>query len=330
MAIRYETPRLPRAGSAVTANWGDQMVRSVGSHAPVQTPGMMLRRSMYGTAFTPIVSGSVAQTFATKELKPFAVRWMSHDKDGDNPSLGEWQIYVPFGAMTVRCGRTYSALPTNGAAKDADSKDIFQWFKIDAPSDGDGDIQEIDGIIHKTWTVYVLTKPWARFKADTDAEGNGKVAWTDAVATIGVAEYTQDGRTQVMHSVVQLKSGAMEKTWDTSGSFAIEYELDDETEAESSYTAKLVHQTKMLGRLQANNIEPMDVTHADGLWVVINHESEEFELEVKDSVGDGARSDDDHTIYKIYDMEDGVVTFDYRSTIPTLPFYTNAPSGGAS
>ena len=327
----YPSPKSPVNRQPMTVGWGRELISAVRSTMPVSSPGMLIRRGIYGTRYLPTAEAGT-RTFAARKVKPFDVRWMSHDEDGTDPGKGEWQIYLPFGAMVVNyagLGRTYTALPTNDDGEQADGEKTYQWYAIKTPEDEHAGLyQEIDGWIYKTWTVYVLTKPWARFLVDTDPEANDDVTWTDAVATIGVAEYNgEDGRV-VRHTVVQLTNGAMVKTWDATDPFSLEYKLDDETQKNSGHTVEVVHQTKMLGRLQVDNVEPVVVASAKEVWIKIDHKDEEFKLEVLGKAPHDTKSNDDQTVYKIYDMDGkGVVTHDYRASIPTPPFYTSASSG---
>lgn len=297
--------------------------------SPVGFFNPMLGQAPVGTFFGGGVGAADGKGF-----RPFSVRWVSHDTRGDSPRSGEWQIYLPFGSLVVHYGsasfncRSYAARTTNEEGETAGGKTTYQWFKIPYPMSSDADIQVINGRVHKTWTVYVLTKPWARFLVSTCATDNDPVAWADAVATIGVAEYTDSGGVlHVSHSVVQHFSGGMTKTWDNQSEFAVDYELSDETG--SGYTANVINQTKMLGRLQEENVNPVDVRTATEVWIRIEHSGENFELSVLASAPDDTESNDDQTVYKIYDMKDGVVTRDYRDSIPELPFYTNSASGGS-
>lgn len=265
-------------------------------------------------------------------FRPFSVRWMSHDKDGDSPRNGEWQIYLPFGSLVVHYGsasfdsRRYAARTENSRGKDADNKTTYQWYRIPDPDDSYATIQTIGGMVHKAWTVYVLTKPWAQFSVSTNATAYDPVAWVDAVATIGVAEYTDSDGLHVSHSVVQQFSGGMTKTWDNQSAFAVDYERSGETG--SGYSVNVINQVKMLGRLQERNVDPVDVSTATQVWIKIDHKGEKFELTVLTSAPSDKDSNDDQTVYKIYDMKDGVVTMDYRGFIPELPFYTKAASDG--
>ena len=332
--MTYNTPRTPSVGQKISASWGRSLIDSIRAGLPVAAPGMLLKRGMYGTSMTPMVeakSGGVAIGGASP-LLPFKVRWFAKPTEL-NPDAGEWQVYVPFGSLTVVYGdgtisrRAYSAMATNADAKDAEGNAIYRWFKIPDPEDVNAEVKIVGEKAVKQWTVYVLTKPWARLLVSTDPDGNGNVAWRDAIATISIAEWTEqteDGRSvyQMDHNVIPLNVGHMEKRWDVVKPFAIDYKLSDETSADSEYAVEVINQTKMLGRLQAKNIEPVNVKGATEVWVQIDHSGEDFDLTVKTSV-QNEESDDDVTVYKIYDLEDGVVTEDYRDTIPELPFYTN-------
>lgn len=331
------TPNIPIVGEGLSANFARDIIRELRASRIIAGNNITVDYTPNGTRIngTP---GSAASYAAKGALMPFTVRWLSHDDDPDNPDPGngEWQIYVPFGSMVVYYGnessssRRYAALPTNEDGTDADGKTTYQWYKIPEPDDSDAIITTLEGMVAKAWTVYLLTKPWARFKATTDPKGNGAVAWTDAVATIGISEYTdKDGDRHVNHVSAPLKTGAIIKTWDNTGAFAIDYELDDETDKDSTYTAKVINQTKMFGRLQVKNAEPVDVSEAEEVWIEIDHSGEEFDFEVKTSVSD-EDSNDDKTVFRIYEMDDGVVIRDYRGEIPETPFYTNAASSSAS
>lgn len=335
----YSTPRLPNAGGRITAEFGRNLIRSVRSAMPVASPGMLISRGTYGTSMIPIAEAKARQTVgAVRPLTPFAVRWFP--KSSDDPKLGEWQIYLPFGSMFVEYGNTrrYAGLPTNEKATNEDNTPIFQWYKVAANTDlkdKDALIETINGRINKSWKVIVLTKPWARFLVSTDPTANDPVAWADVVATIGVAEWEEEGEdgevaTVVEHNVTSIVSEPLTKAWDNRSAFAVDYQLADETETGSNYTASVVHQIKMLGRLQVSNLQPVNVKTATEVWIKINHAGENFTLQVLAEAPQDTKSNDDQTVYKIYDMQNGVVTADYRATIPELPFYTSAPQQGSN
>lgn len=334
----YNTPRMPAMGQRISASWGRSLIDAVRAGLPVAAPGMLLKRGMYGTSVIPMQearSGGLTFSTAATALRPFTVRWYSHDTDGTQPDKGEWQIYLPVGCLVVEYGngqtaqRIYCALPANSQAKDKDNNDIDRWYAIPTPTDANAIVKVSGDRAVKQWTVYALIKPWARFGVSTNPEGYNKVQWKVAVANITIAEWSEedkDGGTvlRAERSVEALWSGAMVKEWDISKAFAIEYLLNDEKSPSSSHTAQVINQTKMLGRLQVNNVQPVNVTNATEVWIKINHSGTDFTLEVATSSGN-EKSDDDKTIYKIYDLgTGGVVKGDYRDTIPTLPFYTNA------
>lgn len=304
--------------------FGNSSLRAVGFYNPLPWPG---------NPPSDFFGGGVGT--GDYGLKPFAVRWMSYDAGGEGSGSGEWQVYLPYGALVVHYGngsansRRYAALATGmEPGRDAGGKQVFQWYKIPAPADRHADIQVSDKV-YKVWTVYALIKPWARFLVSTDPKANDPVAWAEAIAIIREAQYTDSaGGRRVDHTVIQRMSGELTRTWDNRSAFAVDYILDDETNEDSTYKAQVINQTKMLGRLQESNVDPVDVKSSTEVWLKIAHGGTKFELSVLKTAPSDAKSNDDQTLYKIYDMKDGVVVRDYREDVPELPFYTNGPDEG--
>lgn len=349
-------PSLPIPGQPLSVNFAREVVKEIRATRILPGSGLKLRYSPNGTSLRDESNGKSSSLPSTSsKAQPFQVRWMSHDENGDQPRKGEWQIYLPAGCASVsyvedglagtaysdtgiRSGqyetgkpRKYVAQPKNKNAKDTDGEEIFQWYNIPTPSNEDGDILQTNGLNAVSWTVWVLMKPWARYTVSTNPDEDEPAAWSLAVATIWECEYTQDegedggmeaSTPTVEHGVVQLHTGEWKNTWHVSGNFAIRYKLTNEKSKDSEYKVELVNQALMVGRLQLENLNPVDVSHAEHIWVKIEHSTEKFKLSVLTECNE--TSDDDKTVFKIYDMEDGIVTQDLRSSIPDLPFYTSA------
>lgn len=326
-------PNPPVVKQGLSVSYFRQLIQYLRESRIIAGQGMKVSRTPNGTVLDCTAKGGGGTyVAAAKSLHPFAVRWFAKPTQA-NPDAGEWQVYIPTGSLDVIYGssvaqhRAYYAMPTNEVATDGNGENIYRWFKIPDPTNANADVTTSDGMAVKQWTVYALIKPWARFLVSTDPEANDEVAWIEPIASISLAEWTEqvDGGTvnKSSHSATSLHSGAITKTWDVTSPFAIEYILSDETSKSSGYTARVINQTKMLGRLQVNNVTPVDVTNATEVWIEIDHSGEDFSLEVKTSV-ESEESNDDVTVYKIYDLSNGVVVEDYRGAIPELPFYTNS------
>ena len=342
MAMHYAMPRMPRAGVGIKADWGDALVRALGAQRPVQVPGMLISKGTYGTAYTPIVQDATAAA-GTGTLVPFAVRWYAPDLD--DPDKGEWQIYLPGGCATVEQGGVvYPYVPVNQKAEPAKSNDpasaaaVFRWYKIETPKDEDAEISTQGGFVAKSWTVYVHFKPWPRMKASVKAQDKDFKTdkWTLAVADMReMARSGKDGEIKRRYAV-QMHGTSVAYKWDVSAPWSVRYEMESD-EPDANVKVSLVNQSKVLGRLFAQKAKPTDIKDWSSAWVVVKHGSTEFEVDVKDysdgdeadggkDGGDNTKSNDDRTVFQIYEIKDDVPVADYRAAIPDMDFYTNKPS----
>lgn len=291
--------------------------------------GISLSRGPNGTLIE--LSGQNGVGCSSADIFPWKVRWFG--KSATDDTDGEWQVYAPIGTLVVNYGssssvrRSYAAMCSNGYATNENGDVIYGWFKIPTPEDSDAEITTGE-MAAKSWSVRAYIKPWARYKVMTGKGSYGATAWTETVATISEIKYKAGENNRTEHTVSQSLASSLTKLWDTSSPFSVDYELTSETVRESSYTVKVINQTKMLGRLQKENAQPFDIKSADGVWVKIKHETTEFDLTL--AVTDQGQSDDDKTVYKIYEMDGDVVKTDNRSSIGTLPFYTNPADTGSS
>ena len=334
MATDYSVPRTPKAGERLTARWGMALNRAISDLRPVQVPGMLISRGTYGTKYTPLGS-STAYNFPKSSLLPFDVRWMTWDSESDT---GEWQIYLPLGCLTVtQGGMTYFYIPLNDRAKDAEGKPVPDWYKIPDPTDtAYANVITEGSRVTTSWTVYLDMKPWPRLRVSTDPTAFDPVYWREAVAEMRVTEYGDDTPTQ--RAAVRLTNERqMAKTWDISAPFSVRYDIatSDIKNKNAVPTVKLVNQTRFIGRLQVTLTEDTDITNWNDVWIKVLHDGETFETSVEhDLSGAAAASDDDKTVYRIYSLDERVVTQDLRGSVPEMDFYTSpatatATGGGA-
>ena len=335
MATQYQLPRKPRAGDPMRAGWADSVVRSMGALRPVQVPGMLISRGTYGTRYTPLGSSAVRQ-FSLSELLPFTVRWYDYgNDDGGNPRGGEWQIYLPLGCLTVaQDGETYFYIPTNDRAKDAEGHNISDWYKIPDPEDtAYANVVQEEDRVATSWTVYLNMKPWPRVHVSTDLTDFNPVQWRVAVAEMRIVQYNGSDRKDDKYAVRLISERQIAEAWDASSPFAIRYDISEGDFKNKNATPKamLVRQTRFIGRLQETVYPETDISSWKNVWVRILHDGETFEMSVEqDLEGDEARSDDDKTVYRIYDLDEMVVKEDLRSSVPEMDFYTSPATAQAS
>ncbi len=229
-----------------------------------------------------------------------------------------------------------AAIPSNEAAKDADEKEIANWYRIEDPADSDARAQIVDGRLDKAWTVAVEVKPWPRFAATATVPFHGESdgrGWLKrlAVASIGVHEEEtakKDGEEggeaerRTVRDVQALVTSAQSFERDTDSRFALVYRAEGNPyDAGAKFTPTVVNQTMTFGRVECRVEE--DTAVGDGAAHVvlrIVHADENVSIEVGTERGE---SDDDSTFVTLYDLEDGVAVADYRDSLDGLPFYTN-------
>ena len=316
----FTLPRIPAPGSSISANWGREVVNYLRRLTPIAGKGMKFEMTPNGTVYnsTPGVGAVSALTEAS--LKPFDIRWFSY---GDND--GEWQIYIPLGnvSLDMRAGLgTYPCMCVNDAASDGDGNEIFGWYRIEEPTQSDGLVQTINGIVHQSFPVYVLLKPWPRFMVSTNKDAFGTVFKSHVVGTMNIAEYSNGG-SQVT-SRVGVRAG-VEGIHDSDASsdsrFDIVYDIGD-LYGNTDATAKVVNMIFSGGRTMISSQDEVDVTDWDEVWLKVSHNVEhakDITLTIEPS---GEFSDDTCTYVLLYRMKDGVVTEDHRaSVLGSLHYY---------
>lgn len=324
MSTYFENPKVPMAGTRISADWGKTLLRGVQQSTLVQVPGLLMSKGRYGTAIRMEATNAVATE--EKEIQAFQVRWRPYG-DGRDPANGEWQIYLPLGfAILTQSGvlRNYTAKNDDGT--DGNGNLDYGWMKIDT-NDDDAVVTPLVDRVAKAWTVRAMFNPWPTMKAVTTAEAEGveHPFATISVATICDIKYAKGTMTQ--HAVTQNHLGSVAYAWDTSGAFSIEYTLDDYSSKNPTITAKVINQRMMLGRLDRINADGTTVEKSwKTAWMKVDHSGEKFEISVEhDLTGTDAESDDDKTVVKIYDLDEGRVTADCRDSLENLEFYTNPP-----
>ena len=309
-------------GGAIRAEWSRMMERAVREQRIRAANGQIMSRDSYG-----ITIGEIKRTNEVElvEAHPFMVRWQYTNAARTS---GEWQICLPRGCASIRQGNvTRAYVPVNDQGRDENGDAVYRWYAIPTPKDKDATVTTAGWYVAKQWTVHVLLKPWPRMKVTTDPTDSSfkAAAWDIPVADIATFEIAGDGFVQ--HGVSQIvREGGIVKEWDIGSAFAIRYDMQDEANPSSGVVASVINQYKVIGRMFRENEEPVVVNGWKSVWVKIEHEGTEFNLSVeKDLSGDAAVSDDDKTVFRIYDLEDDIVTNDARTQIPPTDFYTNAP-----
>ena len=328
----YRTPREPRAGGLITAEYGRNLIRAIRSAMPGPSPGMLIRHGFDGSSVMATEQWRSVVATSSATIEPFTVRWFSWD-DGSQPDKGQWQIYLPLGCATLTQGYDIRMfLPVNENAKDADGNDISDWYAIEQPDDAYSyTIVEGDRVV-QCWAVYLEMKPWPRLKVSTNPSDFAPMAWVKAVAELRVVDYGE-GETKTRSAVRTADGIRVEKTWDISLPFSVMYVMPEgsETDRNAKPNVMLTMQDRFIGRLQETVYPDTNITGWNNVWVKIVHDGETFELSVEDDLtGAEARSDDNQTVYKIYDLSEDIVTADLRASVPVMDFYTTVASVNGS
>jgi hypothetical protein len=330
MALNYILPRKPRAGDPIRAGWADSVVKAASELRPIQVPGMLISRGTYGTAYTPEAEWrqTAAEEQTIPELRPFDCRWMSFDTDdGEKTNNGEWQIYLPAGCVTVQQGTLIEPyIPTNEKARDADGNTLAGWYKIDDPDDTAlANITDANDYYAETYSVYIEMKPWPRMKASVDPKAFNPTQWSHAVATISKIKYSDEEVED--HATGRLADfDSIAESWPIDGPFAVKYTMPQEggRNPDAEPEVSLINQERFAGRMQVSVEKDTDVKEWKSVWIKIAHDSEKFSMSVeKDLGGDEAKTDDDQTVYKIYTLDQNVVTSDLRGSVPAMDFYVS-------
>ena len=319
-------------GFPVRADWARKVIDAIAESRPRPRPGQTMSRNSYGVMLGEDPDEGDGIEFS--KSFPFKVRWYPFGKAGG--SDGEWQICLPMGCVTVlQEGLAQIAIPVNESAVDKDGNNLYKWYRIPDPDDEDADVGKMGKYAAKTWTVQIAMKPWPRFKATTKADDKdfGTVVRSIAVATIGVVERSSEKGTVYSHPVSQMKTDGTGISFERemTGSFDIRYTMSDAKSPGANVKAELINVTRQFGRLQLNEKTPKDITGWKEVWVRITHKDTEFKLAIEQEIGADDISNDDQTVYKIYELRDGkdVVTRDMRDHIEPMDFYTNEPDSGS-
>lgn len=318
----FTLPFLPSPGNAITADWGRRVVECLRRLTPIAGKDTKLDFTPNGVVYSSTAKAD-AVAAETSSLKPFTVRWFPK---GDNK--GEWQIYIPFGTVSMRMRGVNYFLPcvcVNAAATDGDGNDIYRWYAFDPPDEGEGEIRNIGGIGYQSVPVHLVLKPYARFKISTKREDYGPVCESHVVGAANVAKYTKDGEsvtsrvgTNLGLDSLRVDDGAEEKR------FAILYEFSENDLYDPSATpaVKVANMRFMAGRSLIADEDNVDVSGWSEVWMRVKHNvSHSSEIKM-DIVGSEEASDDTQTCVLLYRLEDGVVTVDNRaSALNGLSYY---------
>lgn len=322
----FKSIRRPTMGAPVKADWGRIVAEAIYEQRPVPLVGQRISRTSYGTRIEFDKTDDREPT-ALSGPAPFEVRWYQYSFT--DTSKGEWQIYLPRGCATVvQQGVTRSYVPMNEKGKDKDGNELFRWYRIADPKNQDADEGRHNKYVARCWSVIVHMKPWPRLKVSTEEKDKdfGADQWSENVATIGMVEVETEDGVQLRHFAVQGGTKGIAKVWESSSArmsgFDIIYELDDR-EPDAKPTVKLTKMVKMVGRLMVDEMDDREITGWNNVWVKYDHKGYEISMSIEhDLEGEDATSDDDKTVFKIYDLEDDIVTADYRDRIPDMQFYT--------
>lgn len=312
------TPIHPvQIGEDVKADFARRIARAIADQRPRKAAGQIMNRDAYGVQ---IESAQVAEEVGLKETRPFAVRWQYTNEERTN---GEWQIFLPFGCVTVVSGaKTLTAMPVNDEGKNESGEDCFAWYSIEEPEDKDGRPGTTSQYGAKEWTVFVNVKPWPSMKATTKQEDKefGATVRSIEVATICEIDF---GKFKA-HAVIPLIEDRSVQVVTDGGNdwFAVYYE--SEAGDEKPDKAEVRNVSMLVGTTTVESSDHTSILDCETVWVRIDHKDTELKIKVKtDLKGEHATSDADKTVFKIYDVMDGVVIADYRSSIPKLNFYLN-------
>ena len=317
----FPIPEAPAHGSAISANWGRRVVDCLRRLRPVAGMGVRMNFTPNGTVY--MAEGSAKSVPSESELRPFDVRWMANGK-GDS---GEWQIYLPLGCVTLKPrnvgGETYPCLCVNDAAKDADGNEIYGWYKVDEPKGSEGIVENIGGTAYQSFPVYVLVKPWPRFRVSCDRKGYEAVAGCVAVASLNIAK--KDGeKSRAGVRTADSPVAVDDSDADADRMFNIVYEFEKEEDLykkDSNPKLKVVNRLFAGGRtVVQEDGEDEDLFSADEVWLVISHDGSADELKIKVGQEDEG-TDEKKTSIPLYQLKDGVVKKDTRALIDRVRYY---------
>lgn len=315
----FPIPEAPAHGSSISANWGRRVVDCLRRLRPVAGMGVRMDFTPNGTVY--MAEGGTKQASSPSELRPFDVRWMANGKDS-----GEWQIYLPLGCVKVKPrnvgGETYPCLCVNDKAKDADGKEIHGWYKVDDPDGSEGLIETIGGTAYQSFPVYVLAKPWPRFKVSCDRKGYEAVAGCVAVASLDIAKKGgETSRKGVRTSDSPVEVDDSDANADSLFNIVYEFEEGSLYKKESQPQLKVVNRLFAGGRtVVQEDGEDEDLFNADEVWLVIDHDGSADELKIRVTQSDEG-SDGKKTSIPLYRLEDGVVKKDTRALLDRVRYY---------
>lgn len=316
----FPMPEMPAHGSPVSANWGRKVVECLRRLRPVAGTGMKMDYTPNGTVYS---SEPGLRSATGSELKPFTIRWMPH---GDGDDDGEWQIYLPLGCVSVKVRNAgtaaYASLCLNDRAKDADGNDIHGWYRIDEPTGSEGLVERIGGTAYQSFPVYVLEKPWPRFKVSCDKDAFGTVAGRVSVGTINVAKAS--GGTA--RKGIRIADGPMtveDVDAHAERMFNIVYEFDEGKlyDKGAKPKVKVVNQLFAGGRTVVGDAgDEADIAGWEWVWLVITHDGSASDLKIELSSSDGG-TDTEKTSIPLYRLKDDIVVSDTRSLLEKVRFY---------
>lgn len=268
-------------------------------------------------------------------LKPFTLRW--HPTSSENPNVGEWQVYIPFAAATIKSyfgmgsnSEPLSYVPTNddGTAGPGDVS-TYGWYKI-TPRDADKTVSTDHGVTTTYWTVYAHFMPWPTMEVTTNPAGSSAHShWWNRVS-IG-ALYIEEsideetGEPVVVRSTQSWQSSPIAYTRDDHSTLSITYKTNGDPTSKNAVWSPYLTSIEMTFGRESVSRSGGDVSIQNMQQVVlwVKHPDQNIELDVVAGNGLG-NNDDDNTYIVIYDVDnEGVVVHDYRSRVTAVPWYNN-------
>lgn len=303
-------PSVPNVRDKLSARWGKSVVEYLRSITPIAGGGVRLRRGFAGTEISATAkAGKIRhETVETEKLEPFTLRFHKTKDDSE----GQFEIYLPYGSMTVE----QNCVPLNKPARSKSSHDTDAddgWYLIEDLPIGWGEYDIAVYVMpgyHMIAMVRDADSKYAKGCLTTINPGTVKLEYEDdkdkvtiIQADIGAKRY--DIKYEKSHFINNI----------------LTYELVPPPDNKTPYTIRSIKLTDIHFWAGGDDIEREDFDIADSMkeiYMVVKHDSPEFELDIKTT---RVRSDDDQTVFKLYDLYEGYATKDYRAVLENIPFY---------
>lgn len=300
-----------RAGSQITAKLLDNLIAEIKANRIIASSTVAVSRGVNGTTLNVLTSGRGGRA-GDDVTQPWDLA--VHSLSDSDP--GQVEVYLPVGTMTTDA----DCEPLNVRCRDVNGHedDEVNWFFVRGlPSVSQPVTKRVEACVMPGRHMVVRVKP-----DEEDGFSEGCLVRYE----IGEVSYVVPNEGEGSpHWIVsdQFMRGA--KTFQVQVNWQnwLDYTLEAENDGGKKVSAIKVRDVFFTaGGIELRGDDKEVSAEDTSLWIRIRHDSADYTVSIGKNLDEAvAKSNDDWTYIRIYEMKDGYPTRDYRSALVNVPFY---------